>query len=220
MTVFSQDAGTTSTDGNPGNARRTIFTDDDQPDHSYAAAIPEDNQVPALPATVSTATPLPPWEVAHRTRIATITHVPPAAKASFERLMTDLWWSAVNRTNVDDDTPFLLIYIVARCTLFSKASPPGLNENTAEIVKRRMDRWRNGEIGTLWLEAVKAQAEGNCKRQKKRTRQRDFEGERVKSQADLNAARCHRLIELGQFSRAAEALNSEGIDFDSREAEG
>ena len=77
----------------------------------------------------------------------------------------------------------------------------------------RIQRWRQGE---LWKEAVKAQKKGVGKKGK---RKKNSVGEtEEEKQTKQNAMRSTKLVQEGQFSRAAKALTSRGIDQHSEEA--
>ena len=81
-------------------------------------------------------------------------------------------------------------------------------------VKLRIQRWRQGEVGSLWKEAVKAHKvtrRGRGKKGKKVVMEKE-------KQDQENASRSLKLVQEGHISRAAKALVSRGIDQHSAEA--
>jgi hypothetical protein len=71
--------------------------------------------------------------------------------------------------------------------------------------------WKEGRIHELWDEATSLQKPQPRQKQQQKPAS-------PPSQATFNARRSLQLIRDGQFSRAAEALTSEGLDFETPEA--
>ena len=76
-------------------------------------------------------------------------------------------------------------------------------KSQAEVVKDRIKRWRKGEKTLLWNEAKKPK--------KQKGRKRKGQQQNDKTQEEVNARRCKKLLEEGQYNRASSALVSEGI---------
>ena len=71
-----------------------------------------------------------------------------------------------------------------------------------KLVKERLKRWREGEFGDLWKEAVKL-----AKRQPRTKRKASEE----KTQEEKNAERAMALAQEAEYSRALQALTSPGM---------
>ena len=154
---------------------------------------------------------MPTSQEAHRTFIPTATHVPKSARNEWARLLADVVNQVVSKPG--DEKYWINLFILARCLLASKpSSSQGLS--FGHEVKDRIKRWRNGDAGLLWQEALA----NHSKSSKKARRRGKKKSGTEKSQEEKNIIRCKRLLEEGQFSRAAEALSSLGIDQSSQEA--
>jgi hypothetical protein len=107
------------------------------------------------------------------------------------------------------------LQIITKCILRAKGRGEAQTaQSFAAEVRLRIQRWRNGEEGALWREAVKAQKAGKKGRRKKGKKVETDEERQDKE----NAMRATKLVQEGQFSRAAKALVSRGIDQNSAEA--
>ena len=84
-------------------------------------------------------------------------------------------------------------------------------QSYAAEVKLRIQRWRQGEAGSLWKEAVKAHKVTRRGRGKKVVMEKE-------KQDQENASRSLKLVQEGHISRVAKALVSRGIDQHSAEA--
>ena len=83
-------------------------------------------------------------------------------------------------------------------------------------MKLRIQRWHQGEAGALWKEAVKARKSKGVG--KKRKNKKDKTETEQEEQDKENARRCTKLVQEVQFSFAAKALISRGIDQSSEAA--
>ena len=94
---------------------------------------------------------------------------------------------------------FAKVILPAKC--FHGKKEDGRSQ--AAAVKDNIKRWRNGEILSLWQEAKKGDVTKGKKRKKKK--------ENEPTQDDLNAKRALKFVAEGQYSRASEALLSQGV---------
>ena len=94
---------------------------------------------------------LPSLQTAHRTHVTTTTHVPKAARGPWAQILTAALYSAINE-HLESDRNWIPIYIIARCIL--PARLPGDFSSYARDVLARIRRWKEGDIGSLWNEAV------------------------------------------------------------------
>ena len=96
------------------------------------------------------------------------------------------------------------------------AEKPSSDVSAAERVKGRIRRWERGEIGDLWHEAIKGKQNRQRSLQRSTRRQQEARPDPDRCpQSQLNAARCNRLLQQGQYARAAQALVSKGLDHHS-----
>ena len=152
---------------------------------------------------------MPPYHIAHRTHIPTITHIPKGAKAAWTKLFT----SVCNRVASDPGNiaNHILLSIVARVILPAGKSPPHPGDTSqASKIKDRIKRWKQGSYNELWEEAISQQKEPNQPRRKKKQPQEEV------TQEVRNARRSLKLIKEGQYTRAAQALVSPGLAEQSR----
>ena len=153
---------------------------------------------------------LPSWEEARTTRVATMRHIPKAARGEWGKTAAETFHAASQ--SPQEEKPWLLIYILARCVLVARPGEQGTagGRSAAQRVKNACHRWRNGEASSLWKEAT----------QESKVQRR---GRRRKAQApptleESNARRAKMLAQEGQLSRAAQALVSIGMESDSAAA--
>ena len=73
-------------------------------------------------------------------------------------------------------------------------------------IRERLRRWQEGQCGELWAEAVAGE-----KAKPKRRKKKQGEGGEPKSQEEKNAARSVILAQEGQYTKALEALVSNGL---------
>ena len=137
-------------------------------------------------------------------------HIPKAARGEWARTAAQSFQTACQ--SPQEEKPWLLIYILARCVLVARPGEQGMagGRSAAQRVKDACWRWRNGEAASLWKEATQ-----ESKLQKR--------GRRRKAQApptlqESNARRAKTLAQEGQLSRAAQALVSLGMESDSAAA--
>ena len=153
---------------------------------------------------------LPPIAEILRTRVPTLVHVPFEAKNDWSLLFSEVANDVAQ--NIDAETPWLLLLMLAKAILPApKRGGKRHQRNLAAAVKDRIRRWRAGEHLQLWRESVAAHTSQPSSR-----RRTHFVPHA--SQEDINGRRSRRLIQVGQYSRAAKALTSAGIDQSSVEA--
>ena len=181
---------------------------------SYASMGGEDHAYSANPSTqsqqtqpsqnlASEATDLPSFEEAFYTYIPTIKHIPKGARGNWAKV----WSESLNPQSTKE---WLLHYILPKCILpANKVIKKRGGPTHTAIIKERIRRWRKGGAKELWEEAIAITSKGTKKKQKK-------SGKEVPSQQDTNIRRCRDLVREGQYSKAAQALNSAGISAHTR----
>ena len=147
---------------------------------------------------------LPSAQEAHRTHVPTSTHVPKAARSDWARVLSDTMEQAI--ANPAEERYWVLLNILSRYILVARPSSTTGPTPGAEV-KDRIRRWRNGEAGQLWNDAVK-----QSKRPRKKSRRKSHthpaqgvggpqqspEGE--VTQEEHNVTRCKKLLEEVQFT--------------------
>ena len=101
---------------------------------------------------------LPSLQTAHRTHVTTTTHVPKAARGPWAQILTAALYSAIN-DHLESDRNWIPIYIIARCILPARL-PGDFSSSYARDVLARIRRWKEGDIGSLWNEAVTLEKKG------------------------------------------------------------
>ena len=108
--------------------------------------------------------------------------------------------SILNSPSSQDQWKRLLI--LPRAILPARLSPNNADSRSvAGKVKARIRRWRAGEIKDLWEEA-KEPPKGRGRKRKEPT---------TVTQEEWNAKRALKFVAEGQFSRASQALLSQGV---------
>ena len=146
---------------------------------------------------------LPPLSEIHSLRIPTIVHIPKAARPEFARLLADELESL-------SSSPALVslwsrVLLIAK-TILSVNCLQGSREegrSQAAIIKERIKRWRKGDIVSLLNEAKTGK---NRRQRGKRKRATE-----IPTQEEMNLRRAKKFIAEGQYSRASEALGSQGL---------
>jgi hypothetical protein len=131
-------------------------------------------------------------------RIPTIKHVPKSVR--LEWTIEKLKLVVALARDMEEENNWKLYLMYAACTV--KAAPRG-NTSQVSTIRERIRRWKSGEAGLLWAEAVAGPAHGEP------TRRRD--NITMERQEELNGRRARNLVQEGQYSRAATALVSPGI---------
>ena len=142
--------------------------------------------------------------MASKTYIPTLKWPPRAVRADFTRTLADVW------QQVADDPAtiqgWLLIYIFPRAILPARMGGSREDgESKAKLIKERLRRWRQGEFGALWHEAVQITSE------KPKTKKKNQNATTKKSQQDLNVERATKLCQEGQYTKSLQALVSLGL---------
>ena len=109
--------------------------------------------------------------------------------------------------------------MMAKAILRPKAK--ALGNNTAEYVKEvkgRCKRWRDspGAAQELWDEAVHAHLSRGVTKGRRRNKRPEMNSSEMRDKT--NAVRASSLLQEGQYTRAAQALTSQGIDQESEGA--
>ena len=170
---------------------------------------------PSIPSSLPSAAPssnsellhqameLPTPQEVHVTQIPTVTYVPKAARGEWSRLLIDELSSTINNPSVS--TQWTKLLMLPRAILASKGGSKAASDarSSAAMVKDRIKKWRSGDVATLWAEAKEVHKPSTSRRRKQQPN--------VPTQDDLNASRALRFVAEGQYSRAAQALMSEGV---------
>ena len=154
--------------------------------------------------------PLPTFQEALETYIPTHKFPPKAVRADFSRSIADLWQQLAD--NPGDEKLWLLSFIFARVIIPAGPNPDRDPHSKVQTIRDRLRRWRQGEAGDLWKEAVNI-SQARPKGKKKRRQPAE-----EKSLTEKNIARATRLGEEGQYIRSLQALVSLGLAEQSREA--
>ena len=188
---------------------RTIGGTQEEDEHGYAR--PRGASPPPPPQTQLS--DLPTAAEAHSTYIPCTIHIPKSCRGEYARALADTISESLD--NPQDISKWTKLQIITKCVLRARGKGESQTaQSYAAEVRLRIQRWRNGEAGALWREGVKAQKAGR-KGKKKKGRRVETDEER---QDKENAIRATKLVQEGQFSRAAKALVSRGIDQNSAEA--
>ena len=161
-----------------------------------------DSQVPP-PNEQTEEHDLPRLEEVFSTYVSTIIYVPKAARNDWARLLSDEL--ASTNTNISSVQQWVKLMMLPKSILQASNILNNQREGKtqAEVVKDRIKRWRKGEKTLLWNEAKKPK--------KLKGRKRKGQQQNEKTQEEVNARRCKKLLEEGQYNRASSALVSEGI---------
>ena len=150
---------------------------------------------------------LPSLEDVHKTRIPSHKWPPKGARPDFTRELSTLWGQLAD--SINDEQLWVKVLIFPRVILPATAPRQDGTVSLASAVKERLRRWRAGEIGQLWQEAL-----ATIKEQPKRGRKRkrgDVVADEEKALRKRNADRANILAGEGQFTRAIQALTSAGM---------
>ena len=191
----SQDDFQTPTDHTYGGRALHLGSQVSQPSQRRPAGTPE----PAMGG-------LPTWEEAHSTIIPTTRHIPKGAREDWARTLGGTSLEVVDDEQNTDK--WLLLYILAKCVLCTKPRGQGYTATShAQVIRAACRRWRNGEAAALWQEALKRRRKPTPSKGRGRSQTREEPTQETK-----NLERAAMLLQEGQFSRAAKALISRGMD--------
>ena len=176
-----------------------------------AEAVEEEVQAPDLatqpPQELPERAELPSLETLHSTLVPTLKWCPKAARGDFAREVSSLWQRLVQHP--EDARLWVLEAMFARCILPAGRGPrAGDAYSQARLVRERLRRWRVGEHGQLWQEAVELTKVPPRKAKKGQ--------EQEKPQEKRNAERATTLTQDGQFTKALQALTSAGMALPNR----
>ena len=193
---------------------RVIGGTQEEDEHGYARRRRTSPPPPPPQAQPAQHADLPTAAEAHSTYIPCTTHIPKSCRGDYARALADTISESLD--NPQDMSKWTKLQIISKCVLRAKRKGEAQTaQSYAAEVRVRIQRWRNGEAGALWREAVKAQKAGQKGKRKKKGRRVQTDEE---SQDQENAIRAMKLVQEGQYSRAAKALVSRGIDQNSAEA--
>ena len=117
---------------------------------------------------------LPSCEEAHKKNIPTATHIPKSARGDFARALADVFWNIVN--SPQDINNHIKLQIFPRCILRAKSDGEEQSaQSYAAEVKCRLRRWMEGDILSLWKEAVKSLKKGGKRGRRKKSKVSDKE---------------------------------------------
>ena len=144
---------------------------------------------------------LPTLSSVFQTHIPTLQHVPKGVR--------DVWAKALHvclSEVVRDPADLSLwtrLFMLAKCVLASPAAGHRLPwREILQRVKGRLQRWFAGDLGSLWLEAC---ASGHS------LSKRADSSASTSSQRSNNVRRAKLAVQDGQFTKALQALTSEGL---------
>lgn len=181
---------------NPNNLANTPVLDHDH----YTRPAPLE-ELPFLPPD------LPLLDEIFKTRVPTFRHVPKSSKNEWAKLFAEVTEAAAG--NPGSVGLWTMLYMLPKCILFAPLRGRRMHfREMHKVIQERISLWRGGHIGQLWQQASSPSPQRQSRKQSARDKP-------PPSQDDINARRCLRLLQDGQFSRAAQALSSSGIDFDS-----
>jgi hypothetical protein len=104
-----------------------------------------------------------------------------------------------------------LFWILPACILHAPHKKGKVHSrDLTKIIKDRIKSLREGKIGPLWLKAIKPPDQNR--------RGKRGPAPKAPSKVEVNNRRCLDLLRSGLYRRAAEALVTEGLDFDSPKA--
>ena len=162
---------------------------------------PTINTHTSQPAAPITSTRLPfSLDQLFETKVILLRHCPKTARRDLASLFNSSWMDVLN--NASDLDNWIKAFAVAKLVLFL---PPGKKtfKDKAATVKQRIKAFQEGRFEELWRQA---------------TRQPRGRRAAAAPQATNNARRATMYAQEGQYSQAAKALLSHGLDFTSQEA--
>ena len=164
--------------------------------------------------TVPVPADLPTLEEAHSTHIPTHKFPPKSVRAEFSRVLGALWNRMAD--SPEDVSVWVLESIFCRVILHAgQGHSPRRGDaySQARAVRERLRRWRLGEYGELWDEALAAT------RLPPRARRTRAGGAVEKTLQEKNAERAAMVAQEGQYGKALQALTSAGMAEHTRETE-
>ena len=137
-----------------------------------------------------------------QTPIPTFQHVPKCLRVEWAKVVKEVFSSVCSHpSNVSSWTK---LFMLAKCVL---ASPVNAHRSrwrdTQNLIRSRLRRWSAGDLSTLWVDALAA---GKAHKRKHRTLSASSDAVRR-----ANIRRAKRALESGQYSKAIQALTSEGL---------
>jgi hypothetical protein len=149
--------------------------------------------------------PLPSLDVICGTRVATYRYAPKAVRNELSALVPSAYQKVLEDPN--NVTSWAYTFLLPKCVLFipSKGGK-GRLKNKVGVIRQRIRSWKEGRQLELWKEAT------TLPRGKQKPPP-------TATQAETNTRRTTKLVQDGNFSRAAKALISKGLDFDSAPAQ-
>ena len=167
-------------------------------DHLYARLPPVDDSV--IPDG------LPHLGEIMRTRVSTMTYIPKGARNEVSKLFAQLLFNVAEQPDVHPR--WVLLMLAPKCILAAlPRSGRRHHKDLEKKVRERIVLWKAGDIARLWMEASTPAKPAKSRRRRV--------AETPPSQDEVNARRCLRLVQEGQYSRAVQALTSRGIDQES-----
>eukprot|EP00171_Calliarthron_tuberculosum_P010506 IDg10506t1 len=147
---------------------------------------------------------MPALDTVFTTHVSMLSHVPTRSRHLVRDALTAVMWDFGNATGAADAARALhRLFIFAKCVLCApaatrivgKAGAPALSS----LVNERLRRWNAGEYGALWKLAMSSATHASAVPSTAAETQRS------------NHKRAVRLAHEGTYSRAAQALQSDGI---------
>ena len=177
-----------------------------QPDASQGSQGTQPHTVTQAPDAAS----LPSLQEAHGTYIPTHKWPPKSTRPEYIRALTSLWQRLAS--NPGDESLWVLEAIFQRAIIPAGQGPDlGDPMSQAKKIKERLRRWQAGECGELWNEAVAGYQPKEKPKKKGKGKKRAGETSEQTSQEQRNAMRSKSFAQAGQYTKAIQALVSNGI---------
>ena len=169
----------------------------------------DDPEMVTQPTQIPDPDSLPQLSTIFQTYKPTLSWVPAAVSADFsrefgsiaEKLAADT--EAIHLWKMFFMFPFV---ILTGGRKDRRARRPGGGLSQVQLLKERLRRWREGEAGTLWNEAVKASASARRKTNQNRRKKPTND-----EQAEFNAKKAAQEASEGNLAKALQTLTSSGL---------
>ena len=133
------------------------------------------------------------WSSIFTTHFPTFQHIPKGARNAWA-ILVDNVFTSINK-NFSDSESWRKLFMLPHCILSNPVNGHRLHWD--EILKSRIDRWQSGDIDRLWSDYLDTV--------------RSLKGPKSVSTISTNVRRAKRATEAGQYSKAIQALTSDGL---------
>ena len=152
---------------------------------------------------------LPPPATVYGTHIPTFTHIPRTCKPTYNKEAEKLLAAATEKKGENE---WLMLAMFSKVILPAVRNRRDDTKSAARVTQSKLERWAKGKYMELWEEAVKDTGQEERGRRKKKPRKGD-----ERTQEQFNADRAKVLAGMGQYSRASQALMSQGMAEDTQQ---